>query len=68
MLTTFSVNKLISSSKIDRINRLNLIYFQLSDYNYKRKHMRLQNIKKFNCPVQVILKEYVEFLDFKVIL
>ena len=68
MLTTFSVNKLISSSKIDRINRLNLIYFQLSDHNYKRKHMRLQNIKKFNGPAQVILKEYVEFPDFKVML
>ena len=68
MLTTFSDNKLISWSKTDRISRLNFIYFQFSDHNYKRKHMRLQNTKKFNCPAQVILKEYVEFPDFKVIL
>ena len=53
---------------IDRINRLNLIEFQLFDHNYKRKHMCLQNTKKFNFSAQVILREYAEFPDFKVTL
>ena len=47
ILTAFSDNRLISWNKTDRINRLNLIYFQLSDHNYKRKYMRLQHTEKF---------------------
>ena len=41
-------------------------YFQCADHTYKRKHLRLKNTKKFDCPAQVILKEYVEFPDYKV--
>ena len=40
--------------------------FQCADHTYKRKHLRLQKTKKFDCPAQVILKEYVEFPDYTV--
>ncbi|XP_071820563.1 uncharacterized protein [Apostichopus japonicus] len=37
-----------------------------SDHNYKKKRMRLQPMKKINCPATIVAKEVILFPDFEI--
>nr|XP_047132524.1 uncharacterized protein LOC124811229 [Hydra vulgaris] len=38
------------------------------DHDCRRKYARIQNCKKFDCPAQLIITEYLEFPEYKLIL
>nr|XP_047145632.1 calcium-responsive transcription factor-like [Hydra vulgaris] len=35
------------------------------DHDYKRKYTRIQDCKKFDCPAQISITEYLEFPEYK---
>ncbi|XP_065664918.1 uncharacterized protein LOC136086637 [Hydra vulgaris] len=37
------------------------------DHDFRRKHTRIQNCKKFDCPAQLTITEYLEFKEYKLI-
>ena len=37
-----------------------------NDHPYRRKHVNVQNAKKFGCPAKVVMKEIIYFKDHRV--